>query len=51
MVTTKLEVKDNGDLELPVRPRRRLRVHGAGRRGRRVCAPVPTSLGYSILVD
>ena len=50
MVTTKLRVLDNGDLELPPRPRRRLRVtHRWG--ARRDPAPVaPTELGLSKLI-
>lgn len=51
MVTTKLQVKENGDLELPVRPRRRLRVRSASRRHRTIGPSVPTRLGYSTLID
>jgi hypothetical protein len=50
MVTT-MYVHENGDLELPPRPRRRLRL--GGRRNQRRPLPseqVPTDLGLSTLV-
>jgi len=50
MVTT-MYVHENGDLELPPRPRRRLRLRGW--RGRRRPVPselVPSDLGLSTLV-
>lgn len=51
MVTTKLRVLDNGDLELPPRPRKRLRIRGRLAARRRRPAPIiDGELGLSKLV-
>ena len=50
-VVLKLEVKENGDLELPIRPRRRLRLRPRRSLGRASKSPmVPQELGLSTLI-
>lgn len=51
MVTTKLRVLDNGDLELPPRPRRRLRIRGRLAARRAPSVPnIEAELGLSRLI-
>ena len=50
MVTT-MKVHENGELELPPRPRRRLRIRARLDRRNEALAPgVPTELGLSTII-